>query len=431
MQAQVLGAGLGWSDWGSVVLQNSETDSALRHAIIALGAMYEETIRTHDQTTVHRKLLPLAYKQYQRVIQILRTQLQNNMTTSMETKTLACMLLVVFDFLQGDDRAAAAHLFGGIAMLRNYLAENQASETLLDRIMSPWRTSLDRSGTLPTEGSFGARLLLSYGYLDFWAFCWMDSLTALPEVSVLEGLDVKHLPRPGTKVNVSFQKFTPLENRIREFLRAARGRNLRKSHCTYQYSCASYHGVSPDKLSESTLLTCETTQSNDAMNTVVDMKTKLVELLSQWHTDFDLARSTCTDLEEILAAKVVAVNHKKLDIMLSASRADGTANYQASTPAFKGILKLSQMVVEDKSFPSSSRFHISSPFAFVNGIIYPLYVTALNCEDVLVCQEAIDMLSSRHWKEGAWDSFVMGDIARRKLAKTQSQSQAPEAGESP
>jgi hypothetical protein len=95
------------------------------------------------------------------------------------------MLLVAFDFMQGDYRAAAVHLSGGAAMLRSYLKQHSSTEALVVRISTPWRTSLDRSGIPPTEGSFGARLLLSYGYIDFWGFTWMDSLLVLPEVLVL------------------------------------------------------------------------------------------------------------------------------------------------------------------------------------------------------------------------------------------------------
>ena len=98
---------------------------------------------------------------------------------------LACMLLVAFDFMQGDYRAGAVHLSGGVAMLRSYLKQYSSTEALVVHISTPWRTSLDRSGVPPTEGSFGARLLLSYGHIDFWGFSRMDGLLVLPEVLVL------------------------------------------------------------------------------------------------------------------------------------------------------------------------------------------------------------------------------------------------------
>lgn len=183
----VLGDAIGWHDWGDIVLQNSENDPALRHAVIALSAMHEEALRTVDEapSTKDPQLLSLAYKQYHEAIKHLQSQLQHQPTRSVEANMLACMLLVVFDFMQGDYRAAAVHLSGGVAMLRSYLKQHSSTEALVMRISTPWRTSLDRSGVPPTEGSFGARLLLSYGHIDFWGFSWMDGLLVLPEVLVL------------------------------------------------------------------------------------------------------------------------------------------------------------------------------------------------------------------------------------------------------
>lgn len=183
----VLSSAIGWHDWGDIVLQNSENDPALRHAVIALGAMHEETLCDMGEVLREKdsQLLSLAYKQYHEAIKHLRSQLQYQPTRSIQANMLACMLLVAFDFMQGDYRAAAVHLSGGVAMLRSYLKRYSSTEALVVRISTPWRTSLDRSGVIPTEGSFGARLLLSYGYIDFWGFSWMDSLLVLPEVSVL------------------------------------------------------------------------------------------------------------------------------------------------------------------------------------------------------------------------------------------------------
>lgn len=400
--AEVLGGGLGWRDWGNIVLQNSDNDPALRHAVIALGIMHEEALRNLSavSTTVNRQLLPMAYKQYQEAIKRLRSQLQNESTRSVEANILACMVLIVFDFMQGDYRAAGVHLAGGVAMLRRYLRHRSSSEALIARISTPWRTSLERSGISPTEGSLGARLLLSYGYLDFWASCWMDGLPALPEVSVLEGLAVRRPPRPDTELNTSFQTFAPLENRIREFLRSARG---------LMYP----HGQQVPPTDSRRLLPYQSSSF-----TFSQMKMTLKSLLADWHENYQRVCTTyiCHEPRELQAIDCVAVNHKKIETMLEAAQGDGTVEYQASAPAFREVLRLSRKVFEADGFPLTSPYYAKSPFSFTIGIIHPLYITAMNCDDLSVCQEAIDMLSSRHWKEGAWDSFMMANIAREQLS---------------
>ena len=383
---EVLGEGLGWRDLNNVILQNSETDSALRNTVIALGTMHEVALRKlrAGPGSNNENLLALAFKHYQQAIQLLRNQLQHDQTQSLEASMLSCVLLSMFDFMQGDDRAAVAHLFGGIAMLRQYLAEAKVSDPLIDRISSPWRTSLDRSGVIPTEGKFGAMMLLTYGYLDFWSHYWMDSQPALPEVSVMEGLAVKRKPEIDSELNTAFQSFSALENRVREFLRAARGRS-KQPHC----GCANF----------------------------VAIKAELARLLVEWNHGY--ARICCSGLfmeeQQVRATRVVAVNHKKIETMLLAAREDGTMNYLASTPAFEEVLAMSVRVLEGKEFPVTSPYYNNSPFAFMFGVIHPLYITAVNCEDPSVCQKAIDALCSRYRIEGVWDSYAMANMAQRKL----------------
>ena len=148
------------------------------------------------------------------------------------------------------------------------------------------------------------------------------------------------------------------------------------------------------------------------------MKATLTDLLCDWNKKY---YRICTDHlyhepREILAFDTVAANYVKIKTMLAAAQSDGTTDYQAATADFREALTLSKMVFEAKGFPGTSLLYVNSPFAFPFGIIHPLYITALNCIDPSVCQEALDILTSRHWKEGAWDSLVMANIARDQLA---------------
>ena len=92
--------------------------------------------------------------------------------------------------------------------------------------------------------------------------------------------------------------------------------------------------------------------------------------------------------------KFVSLNHKKIESMLLVVEADGTVNSEAFTPAFKEVLTLAQSVLEDDGFLISSSFFVNLSFAFTSGIIHPLCITAINCTNASVCQEAIDLLSS-------------------------------------
>ena len=56
-------------------------------------------------------------------------------------------------------------------------------------------------------------------------------------------------------------------------------------------------------------------------------------------------------------------------------------------------------------------------FAFYSGLIQPLYVVAVKCTDLEICQEAVELLSESPWREGAWDSAVMANIALKEIKR--------------
>lgn len=58
-------------------------------------------------------------------------------------------------------------------------------------------------------------------------------------------------------------------------------------------------------------------------------------------------------------------------------------------------------------------------FSFYTGIIQPLYVIAIHCRNLSVCREAVSLLSTSPWREGAWDSASMARIAERKIRQLQ------------
>jgi hypothetical protein len=150
------------------------------------------------------------------------------------------------------------------------------------------------------------------------------------------------------------------------------------------------------------------------------IKTTLTSLLNAWYKNHQRICSTnvCNEPWETQAIICLATNHKHIEIMLAAAQSDCRVGYRAFTSAFKEVLALSRKVFEGKLFPAISPYYANSPFAFPIGIIHPLYIKALNCADASVCQEALDLLASRHWKKGAWDSLVMARIMREQLKES-------------
>ncbi|KAK4942184.1 hypothetical protein LTR10_018076 [Elasticomyces elasticus] len=223
--ASALGPGLGWPAFGEVVLQCSDNSPVLRHATIALGAIHEHELEvsgTHKGTH-NRDLLTFAYCQYGRAIRQLRHELS---TASREKMMLACILFTIFDFVQGDDVAAAAHLQGGLAMLRKFAA----GTGLLDRSIT-FRGQVNRLDHHSARSAakkdwhspdLQQNLTRMFAYLDFWSIVFSDGESLFPEVTLIDGLAIEPTIRDKDELHYKLRYIVPLQYRIHEFLRAAR-----------------------------------------------------------------------------------------------------------------------------------------------------------------------------------------------------------------
>ena len=106
----------------------------------------------------------------------------------------------------------------------------------------------------------------------------------------------------------------------------------------------------------------------------------------------------------------------------------GSENYRTYTHVFRQIVNLAATLLRPATtcnrtellriiaINNAERDSANLPmFAFVSGAIQPLHMVADKCCDISICIEAIELLEETPWREGAWDSTVMANIARRKL----------------
>lgn len=117
---------LGYFDsnfWGSSVLQLGNSEPAIQHAIIALGAVHEQFQNaglvaagptTEDDDA--RALFPL--QQFDKAIQHLNKGLLAKGHQLIETALVCCILFVCYESIQGDQEAAFVHLQNGLNIFR-------------------------------------------------------------------------------------------------------------------------------------------------------------------------------------------------------------------------------------------------------------------------------------------------------------------------
>ena len=386
-----LGSGLHWRSWGEVILQNSEHSPAVRHAVIALGAIHGHRLQICDSCgrADKQELLKFAYCQYNEAIRQLRAELRVQSEASLVWVMLACMLFVIFDFVHGDDLAAATHLRSGLAILRNFVAGTallDSPDMVRERIP---RLGNDPAGRDQVSVKYSAEALqrnftMAFAYLDFWSTIWIDSKPLLPEVTVTEDLTIEPTIDDKDELSFTLRCFAPLEYEIHVFLRAAKSTGNNRN-------------------------------SGSVPISFLNAKSNLVDQLLNWYRKL-LGICACeydrSNHERKAQIDRLALNHKKIQTMLLACQEDGTSDYRAFDSAFQEIVLLSAAMIEEKEslviFPSHS-------FSFPYGVIQPLYITAISCCNIKICEQAIELLTSSRWTEGAWDSLVMAKIARRKL----------------
>ncbi|KAI1189773.1 hypothetical protein F5B17DRAFT_166967 [Nemania serpens] len=97
--------------WTHLVLQFSQMEPAVRHAVVAVGSLYEQALRHPDTTSLlcdDRLVLP----HYNAAIRHLRTIKNESLVL------LVCVLFVCIEFLRGNRVAAIEHCQHGITILQ-------------------------------------------------------------------------------------------------------------------------------------------------------------------------------------------------------------------------------------------------------------------------------------------------------------------------
>ncbi|PYI03207.1 hypothetical protein BO78DRAFT_291895, partial [Aspergillus sclerotiicarbonarius CBS 121057] len=102
--------------WQRLVLQMSQADAAVGHAVVALSAMHQDAQVQHI-TLHHSPLRRFALEQYNRAISMLHTRLPSNDPQLRGVVLMCCFVFVTLELLQGDYPAAMAHLQNGLNIL--------------------------------------------------------------------------------------------------------------------------------------------------------------------------------------------------------------------------------------------------------------------------------------------------------------------------
>ncbi|CZT00135.1 uncharacterized protein RAG0_08287 [Rhynchosporium agropyri] len=126
--------------WTKLVLQESHTIPAIRHSVIALGALNESMgsapgpdLKVNDIQGFDKQHQEQALLAHGRAIQWLNHYISSSEAPQLRHALIACVLFVCFETFQGSYASSVHQIYGGLNILRNYYKSNPRSRPWIPR----------------------------------------------------------------------------------------------------------------------------------------------------------------------------------------------------------------------------------------------------------------------------------------------------------
>ena len=400
LTAVALVEGVNSPSWARFILQTSHTSDTVRLAAAALGMLTErfhvhEVLTTENEQAISRDGAALV--QYSNAIQKLHAEMNEDSQQAVEFALTACFLLLVFEFFQGNDRGTALHFANGIQILYRYLDKLHAQ--------SP----------NPVYSATTRQIISMFSLTDLQAAIWHGTLSFASTI-----IARRNMHPPGTPTPLSLERpYTPYENpddidTLQTLVQAAMAHARDFTMAYHFFREASIHE--------------DETLPHRYPTWILEQREILIRRTERWPDALSdmLSRIAPIGIEDGHRKDVLMINHIALLLKLRASlQPDEKSVYTVMTSKFEEIVRIAKTLLRPVNLMIQSNLtHVSNidksirpipMFSFVGGLIEPLFMTAMRCQDFLVSLEAVSLLETKPWREGAWDSAAMAKLARRNL----------------
>ena len=354
------------------ILQSSHSNTAVRSAIIALGSL-AEYLQLNSNLPFGKQQVSkchgFAQAHYCQAIKQLRAQIANDPRRSESLAIVSCFLFTLFEFLQGNDTVSMVHIRSGLDMIRH----QDGPPDLLRQ-----------------------ELLHIFSTMEIQATLWMGFKSY--QAPILDPVAL------GPRL-VETERFANIEDAAvsMTFL------TTKMYHFRRVVTNAAEKQDSPS---------------------IIASKRELGMQLEWWPLALErllVALDTRLSVEMLHRTLVMRMNHTIARIAFGAClHEDEERVFRAHLSDFRNIVLLAKTVIRPMDDLVKARVqrivaannagvNPVAVFSFYAGVIEPLYMTAIQCTDAKVCREAIHLLSSPPWREGAWDSAQMARMAERKV----------------
>lgn len=360
--------------WNTIVLQAAHSESAIVHAVLALGALHESFVEHQDS---HAATSEYAVHHYHQAIErVLKLDL-SRFVDHFDVVLMTSIIFAAFESLRGHLKPALTHIASGA----NILAEIDL------------KTGSVRKGFLPREV-----FLPTFTRLE-------NQITEIDE-RTLGGPSIKSIPK---------RPLPPLPERF-----------VSISDAQIAFDCLInwlWRLLAP-------IHTGDTPSFEAQMETEKETQ-HITAYFSHWCTALDQSGFPETDP----AVLILRANMQQIQLCQVCAFGPDEMIWDCVTPQFERLLDCigqlmtipSFLATKDgngtaQPFSPSAQHQVHPPgtmkptFTFSIGIITPLYLTVTRCRDPIVRRRGMHMLSNCNRKEGIWDSALAASIARRLIS---------------
>lgn len=416
--------------WARSVLQECHSASAIRHAVVALGALYKtleksnespqgSPVTERDPADSALRHWEMAFRQYSHACNAL-VKADSAEITSHRTRLMASVLLACFDSFVGDHKQAIVQIQTGLSLLEQLRVERRRS--FLASSGEPVEEELTQ---MFTRLAIQAK---SYDMAFHFPQPWVVRLTGH---AASQGQDPGSPAASDASSPISITQ-DPIPDRFASVMEARLAwdklceRIFRFTETMFAYAQNGVMGVLPTSL------------QHYGMSFKTDIEA--------WSQAFDhiLASRTAPGVSSQEKAGIAVLKMFQImgKILFMMTFSDSEMHFDKFIPLFQTIVDLALEVVGDEERRAAARRcpdpgfcrhrlqqqdhsragpdifggheyaarHIKPSFSADLGIVPPLYVVATKCREPRIRRQAIQLLRSSARREGMWDSELAARI---------------------
>ncbi|PMD58570.1 uncharacterized protein K444DRAFT_531619 [Hyaloscypha bicolor E] len=421
--------------WTRSVLQESHSEASIRHAVVALGALYKTLEKasesppgspdnnSFDTATNHYNF---ALQQYGKALTRLRESLENQETRSQRTILISIVLFTCFQSFTGDHKAAIFQIQSGLGLLEERRQESgQPLTRRKDDIVEEELVQMFTRLAIQAK-SYDMAFHFPHPYVIRLSPQRGDpssptSPSSPSDAASTASMDA-HIPLKFATSQEARQALDSLCERIMRFNELLSSFHPGPNNILPKSVQSSGHGFKMqlsqwekafDPLLESRrhANVSNTERAGRDVLRMIHLMTTILFIMGFSKTEMDFDNFVPLFKEIVELAKEVVVDEELLlaqercgDVNACRHKADGRP---MNRPHFPGLALHHPGYREEDGF-----LHIKASFAMDLGIVPPLFVVATKCRDRKLRREAIRLLLSSPRREGMWDSILSGRVAQ-------------------